>query len=84
MPHPDGRAVLLTLNASPAWRARFAVILCSARNELAEVARELGADDYLEKPFKIARLLELVQRGYWQLLADSAEAREHRNANSAD
>ena len=38
------------------------VIMVSASNRLNEQAKDAGADDFLEKPFKIKALLEKIQK----------------------
>lgn len=42
--------------------SRFPVVLVSANAGLAEMARESQADGYLNKPFDISELLELVKQ----------------------
>jgi CheY-like chemotaxis protein len=58
MPGADGWEVLQALRAQPTIFGRPAVLLCSVKNTAAdrEMARLLGADDYLSKPFAIAEL----------------------------
>lgn len=60
MPHADGWEVLQVLRAQPSVFGRPLVLLCSVKNSAAdrEMARLLGADDYLSKPFAIAELTD--------------------------
>ena len=62
MPAPDGLAVLRELR-SREDTARLPVILLTARSPIREKlpGRELGADDYITKPFDTAELLARIR-----------------------
>lgn len=64
MPGTDGWHVLQTLRAQPTVFGRPSVLLCSVKNSAGdrEMARQLGADDYLSKPFAIIDLSDKVRR----------------------
>lgn len=59
MPMSGGGSVLRQLKASPLTR-HIPVILFSATNNLQRIAAESGADAFLEKPFDIGHLCDLV------------------------
>ena len=61
MPIMDGFETLKAIRANPVTQT-LPVILLTARGEEACVAKgmELGADDYVSKPFKIPELLEAM------------------------
>jgi DNA-binding response OmpR family regulator len=63
MPKINGIKVLDTLKKS-AWTKSIGVIICSGKSDLADqlVAQELGAYDYLSKPFKGEDLLSKVKK----------------------
>jgi DNA-binding response OmpR family regulator len=67
MPRLDGRDVLKRLKADPAT-ASIPVIMFSARGEHSDrlVGLELGADDYVEKPFNMDMLLRKVEYRVWK------------------
>lgn len=57
-----GENVLLTgaeLRQLPGWRDT-PIVLCSARDDIARLARELGAAAYLKKPFDIDELIAVA------------------------
>jgi CheY-like chemotaxis protein len=60
MPEMSGWQVISTLRSSPQTRA-IPVVLLSARRDLADAARELKVAAYLEKPFDLEELLDLVR-----------------------
>ena len=62
MPGADGWEVLRSVRAQPIVFGRPAVLLCSVKNSTAdrEMARLLGADDYLSKPFSIDELTDKI------------------------
>ncbi len=63
MPRLDGFATLARLRADPAT-ADIPVVLVTGRAQAADRSRgdELGADDYLTKPFEPAELVAVVGR----------------------
>jgi DNA-binding response OmpR family regulator len=67
MPRLDGRDVLRRLKGDPAT-ARLPVIVFSARGDHSDrlVGLELGADDYIEKPFDIDALLRRIEYLIWK------------------
>ena len=76
MPGIDGLEVCRRIRATPEWRA-LPVLMLTARGEDVDkiVGLELGADDYLAKPFNprelLARLRAVLRRG----AADAPRAR---------
>jgi CheY-like chemotaxis protein len=52
----DGRAICQYLKSQPATR-HMPIILLSAHQDTQRMAREVGADDFLAKPFAMADLL---------------------------
>ncbi len=64
MPGVDGWEVLAIVRAEPAVFGRPSVLMCSVKSSAAdrERAHELGADDYLSKPFAISELTDKVAR----------------------
>jgi DNA-binding response OmpR family regulator len=63
MPGIDGYEVLRILKSAPAT-SRIAVIMLTAKSETKSLfkAQELGAADYIIKPFDFGELLSLVRR----------------------
>ena len=63
MPEKDGYEVMETLKADPATR-RIPVMILSMRSREEDVVKglELGAEDYLTKPFNTRELLVRVQK----------------------
>lgn len=62
MPRLDGTALLRELRQDPALRALPVVVLSARAGEEARVAGlQLGADDYLVKPFSAAELLARIE-----------------------
>jgi CheY-like chemotaxis protein len=53
--------VLRELRKLPGWD-HFAVVLCTAVSDIHEVARRLGCDAYVAKPFDLDDLLRIVER----------------------
>ena len=74
MPPPNGRDLLLALNAAPAWRARYVVILYDAQHWL-EWVSDLGADMSVEMAQGLDHLLEAVQRGQRMLASRPGDRR---------
>jgi CheY-like chemotaxis protein len=62
MPEMSGWQVINALRTSPQTRM-IPVVLLSARRDLAATARELDVASYLEKPFDLDALLDVIQ-GY--------------------
>jgi CheY-like chemotaxis protein len=64
MPILDGFGVMRTLRDNPSVSARMPIMVLTARNSPEDVQRaiQLGARDFLSKPFKDAHLLERVAR----------------------
>lgn len=64
MPGTDGWEVCRTIKADPEHAARTRVIMVTARDELADkrTALQSGADDFLEKPLDLSKLLGAVRR----------------------
>ncbi|MGB4398296.1 MAG: response regulator [Daejeonella sp.] len=56
-----GHQLCLEIKANPGT-SHLPVILISAVNDLAEIARKCKADDYISKPFLIEDLLDLVRQ----------------------
>ena len=63
MPDWDGYEMLKAVRGHPAT-VSLPVIVLTARDdeECQSKAKELGADDFVTKPFKIAELLQVVER----------------------
>ena len=64
MPVLDGFGVMKALRDNPSVSARMPIMVLTARNSPEDVQRaiQLGARDFLSKPFKDAHLLERVAR----------------------
>ncbi|MCZ7565248.1 MAG: response regulator [Burkholderiales bacterium] len=63
MPELDGFEVLAALRADPATAAiPFAFLTASADRDLRKLGLDLGAHDYLTKPFDLGALRELIAR----------------------
>ena len=64
MPGRDGWEVCRTIKSDPARAERTRVIMLTARDQLSDrrVALQSGADDFLEKPLELAKLLTAVRR----------------------
>lgn len=57
----DGRDVCRHLKAQKETR-NLPIILCSANRDIRQIAQEVGADDFLLKPFNVDDVLEKLQR----------------------
>jgi two-component system chemotaxis response regulator CheY len=64
MPILDGFGVMRALRDNPSISARMPIMVLTARNSPEDVRRaiQLGARDFLSKPFKDAQLLDRVAR----------------------
>jgi CheY-like chemotaxis protein len=60
MPEMSGWQVISALRSSPQTRT-IPIVLLSARRDLADAARELKVAAYLEKPFDLEELLDIVR-----------------------
>jgi DNA-binding response OmpR family regulator len=61
MPDWDGFEMLKALRGHPATVSLPVIVLTAHDDEVSQTkAKELGADDYVTKPFKIAELLQVV------------------------
>ena len=61
MPNLDGEQFLRGLQGLPASRG-VPVVLISAKDEVAQVARRAGAAGYLHKPFEAPQLLSILEK----------------------
>ncbi len=63
LPFKDGYQVLAGIRASDTWK-QVPVIVLTAKAQSQEIARalDMGASDYLVKPFQPAELLARIQR----------------------
>jgi DNA-binding response OmpR family regulator len=77
MPNVDGYELLRRIRASAQWR-KLPFIFASARYEMEDLmyGLELGANDYVPKPFDIYDVLDAIQRTVPALIDD----RRHRLA----
>jgi DNA-binding response OmpR family regulator len=57
----DGREICKRLK-SDATTARVPIIMLSAHSDTSKIADTSGADDYLEKPFDVDVLIEIVEK----------------------
>ncbi len=57
----DGREICRHLKSQQTTK-HLPIILLSAQNEVKAMAKEAGADDFLEKPFSLDGLLNLVAK----------------------
>jgi DNA-binding response OmpR family regulator len=71
MPRIDGLGGMRALNATTEVRSRHTVLLCSGHANVETLARELGADGVIYKPFDLDHLLAVVERTE-QSLADTS------------
>jgi DNA-binding response OmpR family regulator len=60
MPKLSGEEILQTLKQSDATK-KLPVIVMSASRDGGEIAKRFSADDYLEKPFDIKKLMSKIQ-----------------------
>ncbi|MEO7103317.1 MAG: response regulator [Gemmatimonadaceae bacterium] len=64
MPGRDGWDVCRAIKSEPERAQKTRVIMLTARDQLADrrIALQSGADDFLEKPLELAKLLTAVRR----------------------
>jgi DNA-binding response OmpR family regulator len=74
MPHMDGYQFLQAVRADRRWRT-IPFIFISGKYELDDLmyGLDLGADDYLPKPFDIYELLEVIERTLPSIADDSQQ-----------
>ncbi len=60
MPQLSGEEILKTLKNNPQTKG-LPVVVISASRDGADVAKHSGADDFLEKPFDISKLVNKIQ-----------------------
>lgn len=74
MPGPDGWEVCRVMKSDPTHAARTRVIMVTARDDLADkrTALQTGADDFLEKPLDLSKLMATVRRNAAMLAASPA------------
>lgn len=74
MPGLDGWEVCRVIKSDPAQAGRTRVIMVTARDDLADkrTALQTGADDFLEKPLDLSKLLATVRRNAATLSGRSA------------
>ena len=80
LPGEDGLSICRTLRAA---RPRLPILMVSARGDDVDriIGLEVGADDYLAKPFNARELLARVRAALRRMRADSGAAEgEHRGA----
>lgn len=56
----DGRNICRMLKADPATR-QIPVLMISASRDIGQSAMDAGANDFIEKPFEMSRLLDKVE-----------------------
>lgn len=61
MPGIDGREVTKLLK-NDQQTAELPIVVISALNDTKKIAHEVGADDFLEKPFDMTDLLDMVEK----------------------
>ncbi len=78
MPGPNGWDVCRIMKNDPERAGRTRVIMVTARDELADkrTALQTGADDFLEKPLDLNRLLVAVRRNAAALAARASRTPE--------
>lgn len=57
----DGREICKFLKKNPNTKS-IPIILISASRDIRTSAQEAGADDFIEKPFEMDHLLEIIQK----------------------
>ena len=57
----DGRDVCLYIKKNPKTK-HIPVIISSANNDTKNISEEIGADDYLAKPFEMEELLNKIKK----------------------
>ncbi len=76
MPGPDGWEVCRAMKRDQAHAGKTRIIMVTARDDLAakHTALQTGADDFLEKPLDLSRLMAAVRRNAAALAASSASS----------
>ncbi len=64
LPDMDGVVLCQELRSNPAYRSRYVIMLTGEADQEAKVeALELGADDYITKPFQVPEFLARIRAG---------------------
>lgn len=61
LPDVDGLTILPEIKAQNGSAPRVVVLTVRKENEMKERARDLGADDYVTKPFMVDELMEVIE-----------------------
>lgn len=61
LPDVDGLTILPEIKAQEGSVPRVVVLTVRKENEMKERARDLGADDYVTKPFMVDELMEVIE-----------------------
>jgi CheY-like chemotaxis protein len=71
---PDGWEVCRVMKSDPAHARKTRVIMVTARDDLAakRTALQTGADDFMEKPLELSKLLAAIRRNAATLVAAAA------------
>jgi len=82
---PDGWEVCRLIKSDPAHAGKTRVIMVTARDDLADkrTALQTGADDFMEKPLELSKLLAAIQRNAATLAAGAGIAPVVQSATSA-
>jgi DNA-binding response OmpR family regulator len=82
---PDGWEVCRAMKGDPAHAGRTRVIMVTARDDLADkhTALQTGADDFMEKPLDLSKLLAAIRRNAAILAAAAASSSTARPTTPA-
>lgn len=82
---PDGWEVCRVMKSDPAHAGQTRVIMVTARDDLADkrTALQTGADDFMEKPLELSKLLAAIQRNAATLAAGAAARPAAQSATPA-
>lgn len=82
MPEEDGFSILQKLRAAPATK-RLPVIMLTAKGSEYDIVRglDIGADDYVPKPFRMMELLSRIRALLRRSGADNDRQEEYRVGN---